>query len=955
MTPTARDRRLLTTRLLPALLTVAATLTAFAQDRDSKPFDPALNFHKWGAVTIFNGMPSDNVRAIAQTADGMIWFGTDNGLVKFDGRRVQIVPLDRAVRVTSLESASDGGLWIGTDNGVFRFTDGSPRAIEPTRGYTITDVLVDKIVYLLTDEGIILTYDNGLMQQIPAAPLVNAEGRPVRLNSIARIGAQVFVATEGNGIYELNGDRLVELRGQSRPSFVGAILGTAGGVFVGATARRDGQGLSFGSDPASQQELAVATGSVSALTATTDGVIWAATDRNGIYRFDAERKADHMSFESTAGGLRSNTVFTLFTDREGVIWAGTDRGACRYDPASPTVIRFSDDPNSNFVRDLLPWQNGGVYVATNKGIYFVIGRNVTEESRWNGKQVYGLNWFEIPGLIASTPSGVFEVNSGRQVLKGDTRSVVLFGNSIIAATIDRGLVADDPDLKLPAIDSPVSFLRRGDSLWIGTVHQGVFNFDGNSLKPADQFAELRGTVVRKIVVGENDKIYFACENGLYVYENGGLTRLLTDVVVREVVTNENDVWAATVGNGLIHIRDDKDLGRLFAKLGTENGIPSDQTFAVDLVNGKVVVGTSRGLATYEPRNLPPSIVVSRVLSQRLHTAVEIGSTIELDYPQNSLLVEVAGLSSRTFPDQFQYAFALKDDTGRIIDRRLTTDPQFAPANLGAGTYMIEARAIGRDLRASDPIIVRFTVARAPFPLTATALALLLTVALVGLGWALIERRRLSVRNRELRAARFDLASEAERERSRIARDLHDQTLADLRKLMLMSDTLPADTHDLRSEIENVSTEIRRICEDLSPSLLQNVGLSAALEFLLHGAEPRFEFRSDPDLEAKCGFEPNVQMQIYRIAQEIVSNIRQHSTAESIEMKVGVADGEFELVVRDRGQAYDPDGGRKDGRGIANIRARAELIDANVDWHREGDENIFRLTKPVTVDIHDNAS
>lgn len=948
-------RRTISLRLVAATLGLAAALTAFAQNRNSKPFDPSLNFHKWGAVTIFNGMPSDNVRAIAQTADGMIWFGTDNGLVKFDGRRVQIVPLDRANRVTSLEASGDGGLWIGTDNGVFRIADGPPQAIEPTRGYTITDILIDKIVYLLTDEGIILTFDNGLMQQIPAAPLINADGRATRLNSIVRIGERIFVATEGNGVIELNGEGLTLIRGQSGPSFVGAILGTAGGVFVGATARRDGQGLSFGSDPESQQRLAVATGNVSALTATTDGVIWAATDRNGIFRFDAERNADHLSFESTAGGLRSNTVFTLFTDREGVIWAGTDRGACRYDPASPTVIKFSDDPNSNFVRDLLPWPNGGVYVATNKGLYFVLGRGVTEEPRWAGKQVYGLGWFEIPGLLAATPTGVFEVSSGRQILKGDTRSIARLGNSIIAATIDRGLVADDPDLKLPAIDSPVSFLPRNNALWIGTVHQGVFYFDGNDLKPADQFAELRGTVIRKIVTGGDGKIYFACENGLYVFDDRVLTKVISDMVVRDVAVDKTDIWAATVGNGLIHIRDDEDLGRLYARLGTENGIPSEQAFAVDIINGKVVVGTSRGLATYEPRNVPPSISVSRVLSQRLHSPAEIGSTIELDYPQNSLLVEVAGLSSRTFPDQFQYAFALKDSGGKLLERRLTSDPQFAPANLGAGTYVIEARAIGRDLRASDPISVRFTVARPPFPKTAAALALLLTVALVGLGWALIERRRLSVRNRELRDARFDLASEAERERSRIARDLHDQTLADLRKLMLMSDTLPADTHDLRSEIENVSTEIRRICEDLSPSLLQNVGLSAALEFLLHGATPKFEFDSDPDLEEKCGFEANVEMQIYRIAQEIVSNIRQHSTAESIAMKVGVTDGEFELVVRDRGQAYDPDGGRKDGRGIANIRARAELIDARVDWHREGDENIFRLTKPVTVEIHGDAS
>src|SRR5678816_2316083 len=47
------------------------------------------NFHRWGSITLFNGLPSDSIRAIAQTADGVLWFGTDNGLARFDGRRVQ--------------------------------------------------------------------------------------------------------------------------------------------------------------------------------------------------------------------------------------------------------------------------------------------------------------------------------------------------------------------------------------------------------------------------------------------------------------------------------------------------------------------------------------------------------------------------------------------------------------------------------------------------------------------------------------------------------------------------------------------------------------------------------------------------------------------------------------------------------------------------------------------------
>ncbi|MEP7149528.1 MAG: two-component regulator propeller domain-containing protein, partial [Acidobacteriota bacterium] len=53
------------------------------------PLPAVQNFHQWGSITVFNGLPSDSVRAISQTPDGVMWFGTDNGLARFDGRRVQ--------------------------------------------------------------------------------------------------------------------------------------------------------------------------------------------------------------------------------------------------------------------------------------------------------------------------------------------------------------------------------------------------------------------------------------------------------------------------------------------------------------------------------------------------------------------------------------------------------------------------------------------------------------------------------------------------------------------------------------------------------------------------------------------------------------------------------------------------------------------------------------------------
>jgi signal transduction histidine kinase len=242
-------------------------------------------------------------------------------------------------------------------------------------------------------------------------------------------------------------------------------------------------------------------------------------------------------------------------------------------------------------------------------------------------------------------------------------------------------------------------------------------------------------------------------------------------------------------------------------------------------------------------------------------------------------------------------------------------------------------------------MVHFFVAKAPFPWTATALGVLLLLSLVGLVWAIVEHRRIAERNRELAVARLDLANEAERERRRIARDLHDQTLADLRNLMITSDKLVADNGAFRSEIEAVSTEIRRICEDLSPSVLENVGLVAALEFLLDRTVENRRFDAEDALEDRINLPLNVQLQIYRIAQEVLTNIVRHSDAKLVEMNVETsAAGEFGMTIRDDGRPFQPDDSTHRGRGVSNIRSRANIINGKVEWKESpGGGNAFFLS------------
>src|SRR5918912_3586898 len=104
---------------------------------------PPLTLHQWGAVTLFHGLPSDRVRAIAQDADGAMWFGTDGGLAKYDGRRTEAVAVEGLMskRVFALKLDEDGALWVGTEAGAWRLSNGEFRAISETTGKVIKSII----------------------------------------------------------------------------------------------------------------------------------------------------------------------------------------------------------------------------------------------------------------------------------------------------------------------------------------------------------------------------------------------------------------------------------------------------------------------------------------------------------------------------------------------------------------------------------------------------------------------------------------------------------------------------------------------------------------------------------------------------------------------------------------------------------------------------------------------
>ena len=925
------------------VLTTSLILAAVTASYFQENVPPTLNFHRWGSITVFNGLPSDSVRAIAQTPDGILWFGTDNGLARFDGRRVQNFSLGEGDtnRILVMKTSASGELWIGTQKGAFVFSQNKSAPVAGTENIAVQSILLGGENLLGTSSGFVLrvTNNDGIYstERLNSEALLDTDGKPLVITGLLQDSNRLLAATYGRGIFVYRDGRLSELASTPRPTFVNSLAkDDLGNIWIGTDAKKGVSGI-FSLTASRADRIAAPTANVWPLEANSIG-LWAGTARYGLFRLSGSAVSETFTFENTSGGLRSNTVLALFTDREGVVWIGTNRGVSRYDPFGPFQETVSNIPNSNFIRTIFQDASTHIFAGSNRG-FFTDSPTWTEIPSLKNKVIYAISNTSPQSMVVGTAEGIFDLG-GRKIADGDTRNFGYFQESTYAAIYGRGVV-NIADSAQPVVFSEslvTSIYADTQKLWIGTAGKGLFSFDGSNVKSEAGPESLQSGTIWKITNGPDGRIWLAGEHGVFAFGNGQAERIVDAEDVRDlVIGTENDIWAATTTRGLLHARKFESYGWLVSAIGFEQGLPSEKAFSIlPLRDGRLLIATNRGLVTYTFSRAAPKLIPIRVLSQRLHDLGELTSTIALDYPQNSILVEVAGLSSRTFPEEFQYAFVLKNSRGEIVDQKFSNDSQYNPTELKPGEYIIEATAFDRDLNASDLLQIKFSIEKAPFPWTATALGVLLAIALIGLIWAGFEHRRIRQRNRELAAARFDLANEAERERSRIARDLHDQTLADLRNLMMRTDKGAIGGPELREEIESVSTEIRRICEDLSPSVLENVGLVAALDFLLSRSIENHKFSANETVEERINFPLNVQLQIYRIAQEVLANIRRHSDADMVEMKVeSPEDAQFLLIISDNGKLFQPDGAVGKGRGVANIRSRANLIGGKVAWKERG--------------------
>ncbi|MGD9848711.1 MAG: sensor histidine kinase [Desulfuromonas sp.] len=198
---------------------------------------------------------------------------------------------------------------------------------------------------------------------------------------------------------------------------------------------------------------------------------------------------------------------------------------------------------------------------------------------------------------------------------------------------------------------------------------------------------------------------------------------------------------------------------------------------------------------------------------------------------------------------------------------------------------------------------------------------------------------------------------AEDERRRIARDLHDQTLSDLSAILREVQELKREGCNERAErlernLQNTINNLREVMNDLHPQTLDVLGLTAALQSHLeshqHHGEVEAHFYASQAAE-RLKLPKNQQLQLYRIAVEVVHNVYKHAAASRLELSLDCTDGQLILAVEDNGRGFTPDSERR-GRGLYNIEERARVIGAHYSFKpsRFSSGTRFELHLPLTA-------
>ena len=195
---------------------------------------------------------------------------------------------------------------------------------------------------------------------------------------------------------------------------------------------------------------------------------------------------------------------------------------------------------------------------------------------------------------------------------------------------------------------------------------------------------------------------------------------------------------------------------------------------------------------------------------------------------------------------------------------------------------------------------------------------------------------ITAQNEQRKGLVQKMLSATEDERRRLARELHDEIAQLLTVIQLSLHNVKTDSADIaraNALLVRTQDEVHRIIHDLRPSLLDDLGLAAAMRSYAHDHLAPSGVQCTLEIEEHMPHRPEIETVVFRIYQELVTNVLRHAQAEQISIQLYERDGRIVLDVEDDGRGFDPDA--KTGHaGVMGMRERAALVNGTIRFDSE---------------------
>ena len=713
---------------------VGLVITALLLPREAAALDPSKSIRQyvhrsWG---IDEGIPENTIVGLTQTDDGYLWFGTRDGLVRFDGARFTVfnrlnTPAIRSNVILTIHKAADGVLWIGTDNGLVRYDAGSFASFTTNEGLASNYILS---IASSREGRIAVGTGRGLVRQVGGERIrfESVPGTPTtivtrtffdRADRLYFAAARTLARVDDRGI-----EPLMMVDAPAGLLITASYVEPDGNVWLGTT----GGLWKLNGSRVERFGPALAGTSITAILRDRDKSIWVGLDGAGIARL--RTTASNWETYTAKDGLSNDYVSALLEDREHNIWAGTEGGGLNnFYLGKFTAFGVAEGLPGDVVYAMVGDANGALWIGTNNGLLsYVPGKRARvyrPEDGLGSRRVQALARSADGSIWVGHPRGIDRIRGGELVrppfdatnigsvnaLIEDSRGRLWIGGSRGLLRADGNTVTQIEGINAGSVMTLIK--DRGGDVLVGLRYRGLLRFHGDAMSRLHTEDGLADGTVSALYHDRAGTLWIGTTAGLNTLKNGKLSvfrerdGLFDDTIYTITEGSDGDMWFGS-NRGIWRIpRSDfeafarRAIPRLNAvNYGRGDGlrsitVPSNAgPNTLRVRDGRLLFATTVGVVVVDSADIrinkePPPVVFETLIANGVPTSTE------RPLPRGHRAIELRYTAlSFTAPNEVSFRYKLDGFDQDWIDPGNRRTAYYT--NLPPGNYTFRVKAANND-------------------------------------------------------------------------------------------------------------------------------------------------------------------------------------------------------------------------------------------------------------------